>query len=155
MHLTQSGVLLGRRPLVIGSGRLARHYAEVAIAAGADEVTIVHDGAWMSDADGPRLRQIAGSVVDSVWGMPRISAADIRAGRDTFRIAIDAVILAEGRVPVLNVEGADPEDPRVVQCHRTDDKFSDAVARASSAAERIRAILEGSQSELSISDRRK
>jgi Pyridine nucleotide-disulphide oxidoreductase len=98
LHLLEHGVLLGRRALVLGPGGLADDAAIHLRAAGAEEVTLLAEG---------RILRLEGDL--------RVQAAWIeRDGGEPERVEIDAVVLARGRVPYRNVDGAVLSAPGVV-----------------------------------------
>lgn len=90
LHLLEHGVLLGRRPVVLGPGGLADAAAAHLREAGAEQVTLLADG---------RILRLEGRA--------RVEAAWIeRAGGEPERVEADAVVLARGRIPYRNVDGA-------------------------------------------------
>jgi NADPH-dependent 2,4-dienoyl-CoA reductase/sulfur reductase-like enzyme len=143
VHLTESGVLPGHHPVVFGTGTVAGHAAEVVASAGAKSVRIVCPCAWPQ----ARLPAHAGlyehSSVVSARGVGRISAIWIQTDDRTQRVATDALILAERRVPMKNIEGAIRSSERVIDCHsRAEVKsLDDARQTAEAAAERVLAVI--------------
>jgi NAD(P)-dependent dehydrogenase (short-subunit alcohol dehydrogenase family) len=115
-------VLLGHRPLVYGGGGLAASCAERLVEAGARAVTVVsRDEPTAALPAAAEL--IQGWRLTSVHGVGRVSAAWIERDGLSERVATDAVVLAEARVPMENVEGAIFQGPEqgVVPCHSTAD----------------------------------
>lgn len=142
LHLAESGVLLGRRPVVLGGGSLAAHCVAALCAAGADHVTLMApDG--VLDRDAARADSVLeGWSVEAAWGNPRVSALTIARDGDTReRLAADALVLAHRRVPMRNVEGAVRASRGVVFCHSSADPKT--LADAQAEAERgVRGVLE-------------
>jgi NADPH-dependent 2,4-dienoyl-CoA reductase/sulfur reductase-like enzyme len=136
LHLVEAGVLLGHRPLVYGGGGLAASCAERLVEAGARAVTVVsRDEPTAALPAAAEL--IQGWRLTSVHGVGRVSAAWIERDGLSERVATDAVVLAEARVPMENVEGAIFQGPEqgVVPCHSTADpkRVEDAEGVAAGA----------------------
>jgi 2-polyprenyl-6-methoxyphenol hydroxylase-like FAD-dependent oxidoreductase len=127
LHFLDSGLLLGYRPLVVGHGSLARHLTGLLIEKGADEVVSVADGVRRGDWHS-RVRRLDGARVTAVAGFPRIRSATVRSAEGDVEIETDAVILASGRVPMRNVEGAVFAGGDVFDCFADDDPKLDAAA---------------------------
>jgi pyruvate/2-oxoglutarate dehydrogenase complex dihydrolipoamide dehydrogenase (E3) component len=119
LHLLEHGVLLGRRPLVLGPGGLADEAAAHLRAAGAEDVALLNDG---------RILRLEGSA--------RVEAAWIeRHGAEPERVEADAVVLARGRIPYRNVDGAVLPAPGVVFAQpRTEPRDGPEVEAAGRAA---------------------
>jgi pyruvate/2-oxoglutarate dehydrogenase complex dihydrolipoamide dehydrogenase (E3) component len=144
LHLTESGVLLGRHPVVYGGGGLAARCAELALEAGAREVTVVseHPPAVPPPAG---ARQLAGWRIASAHGAARIAFVWLEREGRRERLTTDALLLAQGRAPMLNVEGAialpgagaELSAPGVVPCHSSADPkdLGDAERTAARAVE--------------------
>jgi hypothetical protein len=136
-------VLLGHRPLVYGGGGLAASCAARLVEAGAREVTVVSPTEPTGDLP-VTAGLIRGWRLTSVHGVGRVSSAWIERDRLRERLATDAVVLAAGRAPMRNVEGAifpGPEERQVVPCHSTaDPKRVEDAERA--AAEAVALALE-------------
>jgi NADPH-dependent 2,4-dienoyl-CoA reductase/sulfur reductase-like enzyme len=140
VHLIQAGVLLGRRPAVFGAGDLAATCVRLLLRAGADEVTLVTPEPF----DAPpldRVRVLEGWRVVSVHGTSRVEkiVVDRDGAREAF--TADALVLASGRVPMRNVEGAVVAVPHVFFCHSSADpkRLDDAHATASAV---VAAVLD-------------
>lgn len=104
-HLTRAGMLLGRRPLVAGSGEFALRCAREQLAAGASVVSLTMP-ADSPSALGAGIRVFPGYRVASVHGTSRVEAAVLRRHHESFQLPADALILAAGMRPMLNIEGA-------------------------------------------------
>lgn len=105
VHLSESGVLLGHRPVIVGSGQLARHLAPLLFAGGAASVLVVTEKSSVTGfAEGVSV--VPRSTVIAANGMPRINSVLLRGPGGTTRLAADALLLAGGRVPMRNIEGA-------------------------------------------------
>jgi len=140
LHLTESGVLLGHRPIVLGGGSLAASCVRALAAARADHVTVVApDG--VLDAGAARADSVLdGWCVESALGSPRVTAVTIACDGCRERLAADALVLAHRRVPMRNVEGAVRDGPGVVFCHSSADPKT--LQDAAAAAERgVRDVL--------------
>ncbi|MGE0218305.1 FAD-dependent oxidoreductase [Mycolicibacterium sp.] len=142
VHFLDSGLLMGYHPVVIGHGELARHLGEALLDKGARTVTSVADqpriGHWPS-----QIRQIDNARVAAVHGFPHLRSATVVSESDTERVDTDAILLACGRVPMRNVEGAVAPGPTIADCFSTDDPKTDAEAlrAARSAALRVHQIV--------------
>lgn len=142
LHFLDSGLLMGKSPVVIGHGELALHLGETLLARGAHEVTSVASqpriGQW------PKvIRRLDDASVVSVQGFPRVRSATVAAAEGTLDISTDSVILASGRVPMRNVEGAIFPGPNVVDCFSAGDPKADdeAVRVARSAVARVLSVI--------------
>ena len=143
LHLTESGVLLGRRPVVLGGGSLAASCVHALGHAGADQITvvapdgIVHPG--IREAD----QVLSGWNVAAALGDPRLDAVTLVAGTSRLQITADALILAHRRVAMRNIEQATDPTPGVVFCHsRADPKsLDDARTMASRAVDEALSYL--------------
>jgi len=135
IHLAEAGVLLGWRPAIVGGGELASRCASLALAAGARAVTIIApDGLRAPRPTGARV--LEGWSVDSARGAARLDTIVIVRGASRDVVRADALLLAAGRLPMRNVEGAVDGGHRVVFCHSSADpkREDDAHAAAASAA---------------------
>lgn len=145
IHLTESGVLLGRHPVVTGGGGLASKCASLVLEAGAEQVTVVaEDGVRVPPLS--RARMFSGTKVVSVHGPARVAAVVLERQGYRERILADALILASGRVPMRNVEGAVMPAPGVVFAHSSADpkQLSDAEKVGRRAAEEALKLLASS-----------
>jgi hypothetical protein len=145
LHLVHHRVVLGRSPVVVGGSRealgLARRIgASVVAPSGLD--------------DDPGVPAYEGARPLRVEGFPRVTAllAELADGR-RFRLWCDALVLAEGRVPYRNVDGAVLDGPALVFAQPggrgRDDAVTEAAGRAAAelalplaAEERVQQDLE-------------
>lgn len=135
LHITESGVLLGHRPAIVGGGSLAASLVAALRHAGAEHVTVVAPDGVLDPAVRAADGVIEGWSVTSASGNPRVQAIALACADDEReRIAADALLLAHRRVPMRNVEGAIAAAPGVVFCHSSADPK--AAADAESAATR-------------------
>jgi thioredoxin reductase len=136
-HLAENGLLVGRRPCVVGGGDWAVHACRELLAAGADAVTVLAPGGPLRPLP-DRVEVAEAGAPTAVEGGPRVTAllADER-------IACDAVVLAHGLVPLRNVDGAVWEAPGVVYAQPLADPATVAGAREAGvrAAAEVRALL--------------
>jgi D-hydroxyproline dehydrogenase subunit alpha len=114
-HLTRAGVLLGHRPVIVGSGEFALGCAREQLAAGASEVSLTMPAASPAPADAG-IRVFPGYRVVSVHGTSRVELAVLRNHRESLRVPADALILAAGMRPVRNIEAAIEERAGVLFC---------------------------------------
>ena len=125
LHLVHHRVVLGRRPVVVGGA------PDALALAGRIGAAVVAPGGL--DADPPAPAYEARPV--AVDGFPRITAlhAELRDGR-RIRLDCDALVLAEGRVPYRNVDGAVLGGPGVAFAQpggrARDDAATEAAGRA-------------------------
>jgi NADPH-dependent 2,4-dienoyl-CoA reductase/sulfur reductase-like enzyme len=141
LQLTRAGVLLGHRPLIVGSGEFALHCAREQLAAGASEVSLTMP-ADSPSAVGAGIRVFPGYRVVSVHGASRVEAAVLR-GRESLRVPADALILAAGIRPMRNVEGAIEPRDGVFFCQPRAEPAAphDADMAASETASLVRAMF--------------
>ena len=134
VHLTEAGVLLGRQPAIVGGGGLAAHCADLMLRAGAAVVTIIAPDGLTAEAPSP-AHVLSGWSVVSVYGRTRVESIEIERDNERVRLDVDALVLAAGRVPMRNVEGAVLPAPGVVFAHsRADPKSLGDAERAAAAA---------------------
>jgi thioredoxin reductase len=146
VHLIESGVLPGWRPVIVGRGSLARHCLSLCLRAGARSASVVSpSGPAGVDVPVPGGRgRDAVDVYDgwrlvSVHGQPRVGHVVVARDGQTLRIAADAVLLAQERRPMRNIENAVQDGGIVVGCHSSADPKTDddAVRTARMATERV------------------
>lgn len=137
-HLAENGLLVGRRPCVVGGGDWAVRACHELLAAGAATVTVLAPDGPLRPLPGG-VEVMAGPAPTAVEGGPRVTA--LVAGEE--RIACDAVVLAHGLVPLRNVDGAVWETPGVVFAQPLADPAGVAGAREAGAraAAEVRALL--------------
>jgi len=134
VHLVESGVLPGWRPVVLGGGDLARHCAELCLRAGAHAVSVVSP-AERAFAAGPGIDTYDGWRLVSIHGWPRVDHVLIERDGQVARVTGDAVILAHQRRAMRNIEGAIRDGGLVVGCHSTaDPKTADDAERTAQEA---------------------
>jgi NADPH-dependent 2,4-dienoyl-CoA reductase/sulfur reductase-like enzyme len=140
IHLVESGVLPGWRPVVLGGGDLARHCAELCLRAGAHSVSVVSP-AERAFASGRGIDTYDGWRLVSIHGWPRVDHVVIERDGQVARVTGDAVILAHQRRAMRNIEGAIRDGGLVVGCHSTaDPKTADDAERT--AREATQHVLE-------------
>ena len=140
IHLVESGVLPGWRPVVLGGGDLARHCAELCLRAGARGVSVVSPTERVFAAR-PGMDTYDGWRLVSTHGWPRVDHVLIERDGQVARVTGDAVILAHQRRAMRNIEGAIRDGGLVVGCHSTaDPKTADDAERT--AREATQHVLE-------------
>ena len=140
IHLVESGVLPGWRPVVLGGGDLARHCAELCLRAGAHSVSVVSP-AERAFASGRGIDTYDGWRLVSIHGWPRVDHVLIERDGQVARVTGDAVILAHQRRAMRNIEGAIRDGGLVVGCQSTaDPKTADDAERT--AREATQHVLE-------------
>jgi NADPH-dependent 2,4-dienoyl-CoA reductase/sulfur reductase-like enzyme len=146
VHLIEAGVLPGHRPVIYGGGAFAARSAVLLLEGGSRQVTIV-------TADPPvaalpvDVRLVTGWRIASANGRPRLSTLTLERGAAREVIAADALVLAVGRIPMRNIEGAVSPQPAagpVVDCHSAADpkRVDDAERVAAAAVERTLSVIE-------------
>ena len=139
LHFLDAGLLPGRRPVVIGAGELAHHLSSKLLSKGAERVTVVTAG------PGTGVWQAGVQVYDqatpkAVLGFPRLHTLVIETADGPVELHADSVILAAGRIPMRNIEGAVFSDaPTVYECFSTADPKTDHESLAV-ATETVRQI---------------
>ncbi len=138
-HLTRAGVLLGHRPIIVGSGEFALRCAREQLAAGASEVslTVPADSPVPVDAG---IRVYPGYRVVSVHGTSRVEVAVLRSHRESLRVPADALILAAGMRPMRNIEGAIEQRDGVLFCQPGGE--ADGTRSADMAASETASLVE-------------
>lgn len=138
VHLIESGVLPGWRPVIVGRGGLARHCLSLCLRAGALAASLVSPSGVDVPVP-PGVDVYDGWRLVSVHGQPRVGHVVVARDGQTLRIPADAVILAQDRRPMRNIENAVRDAGVVVGCHSSADPKTDddAVATARMATERV------------------
>ena len=98
VHLTESGVLLGHNPLVVGGGADAAHCAQVLLRAGATSVAVVSP-VGVNAPMPAGTHSYVGWSIDRIEGTARVASVVLARGSARERVLTDAVVLAAGRVP--------------------------------------------------------
>jgi hypothetical protein len=104
-HLAETGVVVGRRPAIVGDGDWARRAEHELRHAGADPV------------------RVTGRAI-AIRGSDRVAELVCDDGT----VACDAVVLADGLVPLRNVDGAVVDGVRTVYAQPCDEFGSIAAA---------------------------
>lgn len=141
VHLAENGLLVGRRPVVVGGGDWARRAAGRLLEAGADVVTVAPHGSAADELRRiPSVRVFDDATVTSVSGGDRVTAVGLGSGEE---VACDALVLAHGTVPLRNVDGAVWDGERTVYAQPLADPASiaGAVAAGAEAAQAVRSLL--------------
>lgn len=133
VHLTECGVLLGHDPVIVGSGQHAARIAELILDAGARSVTVAAPGLRLAKMP-TRAEVLTECRVISAHGQARVVSLLIEKAGEVRSLRSDALILAEGRVPMRNVEGAITVADRVFSCHSSADPKSESDARDTARA---------------------
>ena len=135
-HLLHHGVCVGHRPLVIGGGRMAVSLVRTLAARGCDTMLAVPGSDAPSEALPGGIRTALGAVPVSVHGNPRVERVAVRSGDGSERmIDCDALILAHGRAPYRNVDGAIFDAPGVVFAQSGTEEPAASIAAGEAAAE--------------------
>jgi Pyridine nucleotide-disulphide oxidoreductase len=132
LHLVESGVLLGRYPVILGGGQLASECAGLLLRAGALRVTVVApDGLHTPFPDGVVAHQ--GWMITSIDGsLGRVASVTLDSPGET--LSCDAVVLAFQRRATRNIEGAVFAGAGVVFCHSMADPRLESEARQNAEA---------------------
>jgi thioredoxin reductase len=140
-HYLDAGVLPGWNPLVVGSGQLAHELCEQLARGGAKRITRVMPGSALGSGEDVVFDN---ARVVAVHGFPRVTSATVRQGDRITRVVTDAVLLAEGRVPMRNIEGALVAGDGIVECFSSHDPKTqaDAAATAEAACQQVLAALD-------------
>lgn len=132
VHFLDSGLLLGRNPIVVGNGELAHHLCDALLHKGAHRVLSVADGPRIGDW--PGVTAMDNARVVRINGFPRVGSAVVATGDGAQEIVTDAVILASGRIPMRNVEGALFPGDSIYDCFGERDPKTDEEAIQTAAA---------------------
>jgi len=140
-HLAENGLLVGRRPVVVGGGDWARRATRHLLQEGAELVTVVAHGVVATELrrrEGVRVFQDADVV--AVAGAERVTGVQLASGEE---VACDALVLAHGTVPLRNVDGAVWDGERTVYAQPLADPASVDGARSAGAdaAKAVRSLL--------------
>jgi pyruvate/2-oxoglutarate dehydrogenase complex dihydrolipoamide dehydrogenase (E3) component len=153
VHLIEAGVLPGYSPAVCGGGGLARRCAELLLESGAHQVTVISDHDPVVELPG-EVRVLNDWRITSAHGVTRLAALWLARGEARERVAADALLLAAGRIPMQNIDGAVlisglNESGRIVQCHSSAEPkvVDDAERTARQAVESVEAALNGQSAE--------
>lgn len=131
MHLLASGVLPGRRPVVLGDTRLACLVSDELLRGGAEAVIRLAPG-WSSEATSAPGITLQDALPLAIKGESRVEALEaITSSGGVVELPCDALILAGNRTPYRNVDGALEDSERVVmaQCCQGEDS-DEATERA-------------------------
>jgi NADPH-dependent 2,4-dienoyl-CoA reductase/sulfur reductase-like enzyme len=147
LHLTECGVLFGRRPVVLGAGSLAASCVAALRDAGAEHITVVAPDGILAPAVHLADDIFERWAVTEALGHPRVTRIVITRQGASDYLAADALILAHKRAPMRNIEGAIEPAPRVVFCHSHADPKSlgDAEATADAATAEALALCQVSR----------
>jgi thioredoxin reductase len=152
-HLIDNGVRLGEQPVVVGGDARAAWIIEQLAAQDAE----VHAVMPTRQERDPRLRaerQYPGAWPIAVKGRLRVSSTRLRwpDGRE-LQLACDSLILAHGRLPYRNIDGAILDAPGVVFAQSTDDRPIAAEAIGAMAAEQAMTLLDRPAGSVSVPPR--
>lgn len=137
-HLSETGLLIGRRPAVVGGGDWAARAVGHLLEAGADEVAVVAPDGPLRPFPESRRVHVQTAAPVGVEGGPRVTGLVTDAGL----VACDALVLAHGLAALRNVDGAVWDGPRVIHAQPLDDPMTvDAARAAGRAAARAAAAL--------------
>ena len=125
-HLSETGLLIGRRPAVLGGGDWAARAASHLLAAGAEAVQVVAPDGLLRPFRADARVQVQTAAPTGVEGGPRVTALLTQAGR----VACDALVLAHGLTPLRNVDGAVWDGPRTVYAQPLADPMTVEAAQA-------------------------
>jgi hypothetical protein len=142
VHLAENGLLVGRRPLVVGGGDWAHRAAGELLHVGATSVTMAcPDGLLGAHAADARVRVLDGARPAAVSGGSRVERVELESGEV---VECDALVLAHGVVPLRNVDGAVWDGPRTVYAQPLADPATVDGARSAGieAAGAVRSLLE-------------
>lgn len=155
LHLLQHGVCLGRRPAVIGGSDWAFRASSALLANGATKVSLVAPKGVLLPSDHPlrieagvRVTILNGLLPVAIRGGQRVRSLELDPAVDGHgKVDCDAVILADGHVPLRNIDGAIYGAEAVAYAQSgvdpSDDDASERSGRA--AAEEVMAQLSAPQ----------
>jgi len=141
-HLAENGLLVGRRPLIVGGGDWAMRAAHELRAAGAERATLVcPDGLLRERPNDDAVHVREHDRVVSVAGAPRVRTATLASGET---LGCDAVVLAHGVAALRNVDGAVWAADRAVYAQPLADPATVEQARAAGteAAAAVRSLID-------------
>jgi hypothetical protein len=140
-HLSETGLLAGHRPAVVGGGDWAARAVGALLYAGAERVQVVAPEGILRPFPGSPAVTVGTGAPVAVEGAVRVSALRLHGGE---RVECDALILAHGLAPLRNVDGAVWEGPRTVYAQPAGDPTTVAAAQraGSAAAADVARILE-------------
>lgn len=124
-HLQAQGIRLGHHVAILGAGRWSREVAETAIADGARTCTVIGTPAVPFPAG---VEVLPGVRVVRTLGAPRVRSIEVTDGHRTWTRACDSLVLAEGRVPYRNIDGAVVDRPGVVFGQAEEEPAEDDLA---------------------------
>jgi len=141
-HLAENGLLVGRRPLIVGGGDWAMRAAHELRAAGAERATLVcPDGLLRERPNDDAVHVREHDRVVSVAGAPRVRTATLASGET---LGCDAVVLAHGVAALRNVDGAVWAADRAVYAQPLADPATveQAHAAGTEAAAAVRSLID-------------
>lgn len=147
-HLLRHRVCLGWHLAVIGGSTQAMSIVNALLATGSRTVTVLApDGFHEKASFRGEVRIREGARVVSLTGTERITGLKaVLADGQVEEIVCDGLVLAHGRVPCRDVDGALTTDPRVVFAHSSletaDENATEAAGRAAADAARVAALTE-------------
>ncbi len=118
-HMSETGLLIGRRPAVIGGGDWAARSLERLLHAGAEAVTVIApEGVLRPLPQSDRVTVLTGVRPAAVEGGHRVTGVQLADGE---RVECDALVLAHELAPLRNVDGAVWDGARTVYAQPLDD----------------------------------
>jgi D-hydroxyproline dehydrogenase subunit alpha len=157
MHLMNRGVTLGHRPFVVGEGSLALSLTRKLIERGSEvHVALLSEGTLMGcDRDvlpeGARVHRYTGAAPIRVSGENRVESVRLRWGDGReLEVVCDALILAHGRIPYRNVDGAVFDAPGVLFAQSGKDDLTVSERCGRDAAEAALELVRRPTSEFAV-----
>jgi hypothetical protein len=140
-HLSETGLLVGRRPAVLGAGDWAARAVAELLHAGAERIEVIAPSGWLRPLPESPAVTVRTGVAAAVEGAARVSAVQLAGGA---RVECDALVLAHGLTPLRNVDGAVWQGERTVYAQPDADPMTVADARFAgrAAAREVAAMLE-------------